>query len=44
MGSEMCIRDSDNPFLEPELYIEEADDKANRYLSRRREVEIDKAL
>ena len=33
----------DNPFLEPELYIEEADDKANRYLSRRREVEIDKA-
>ena len=33
----------DNPFLEPEIYIEEADDKANRYLSRRREVEIDKA-
>ena len=33
----------DNPVLEPELYIEEADDKANRYMSRRREVEIDKA-
>lgn len=33
----------DNPFLEPELYIEEADNKANGYLFRRREVEIDKA-
>lgn len=34
---------NDNPFLEPEVYVEEADDKANRYMSRRREVEIDKA-
>lgn len=34
---------NDNPFLEPEVYVEETDEKANRYMSYRREVEIDKA-